>query len=126
MLSNPLARQTYDIENRFNEDLSNDIQDDIYADKLGGRQYYKQRKMSDFYHTKWTGYEKPKWYHPYNGYDVRSQYLYRQRNDDEAWYTAPYEDMARDYVRRNRLIFWIAFFFCADIARWLYFRRDRL
>src|SRR5690606_24847970 len=92
VLSNPHSRQTYDIEHRFNEDLSSDIKDQVYAQKLGRKNYYVTRQMTDFYHTQWTDYKKPDWYHPYGGHDVRSQYLYRKKQDERAWLLPPYLD----------------------------------
>lgn len=78
VLKNPHSRQSYDIEHRFNEDLAMDVKDKVYSQKYGKRNFYVTRQMKDFYHTQWTDFKKPKWYHPYNGYDIRSQYLYRK------------------------------------------------
>ena len=115
VLSNPNARQAYDIENRFNEDLSADIKDNVYAQKLGRKNYYVTRQMKDFYHTQWTDYKKPDWYHPYNGHDVRSQYLYRKKNDDRAWFIPPYLDIALDWAEVNRIYIYFILFFIGDI-----------
>ena len=79
VLSNPHSRQTYDIENRFNEEMSVDEKDKAYAQKVGNNNFYVGVQMKDFYYTQWTDYKKPKWYHPYNGLDVRSEYLYRKK-----------------------------------------------
>lgn len=97
ILSNPHSRQSYDIEHRFNEDLSTDIKDEVYAQKLGRKNYYVGRQIKDFYHTQWTDYKKPDWYHPYNGHDVRSQYLYRKKQDDRMWSMPPYLDIFLDH-----------------------------
>ena len=81
VLSNPISRSAYDIENRINDGSS--MQDSkIYQDEFTGKTYYQPRTITDFYHTKWTGYQKPKWFHPYNGHDVRSEYLYRKKLHD--------------------------------------------
>lgn len=73
--------------------------------------------MSDFYHTKWTGYKKPDWYHPYNGIDVRSEYLYRKKLHDRYWYIPPWVDIAIEFLELNRLILYLLLFFCGDIIR---------
>lgn len=117
VLSNPQSRQTYDIENRFNEDLSDDIKDKVYAQKLGKKNYYMTRQMKDFYHTQWTDFKKPKWYHPYNGLDVRSQYLYRKKNDERAWFLPPYVDIAIEWCEINRLYIYFLMFISADFYR---------
>lgn len=117
VLSNPMTRQTYDIENRFNEDLSSDIKDTVYAQKLGRKNYYVGRQMKDFYHTQWTDYKKPDWYHPYNGYDVRSQYLYRKKQDDRMWDLPPYVDIAYEYVEEYRIYLYLLLFLIGDVYR---------
>jgi hypothetical protein len=119
VLSHPMTRQTYDIENRFNEDLSNDIKDTVYASKLGRKNYYVGRQMTDFYHTQWTDYKKPHWYHPYNGYDVRSQYLYRKKQDDRMWDLPPYVDIAFEYIEEYRIYLYLLAFAMID-AYWFY------
>lgn len=117
VLSNPHSRQTYDIENRFNEDLSVDIKDEVYARKLGRKNYYVTRQMKDFYHTQWTDYKKPSWYHPYGGHDVRSQYLYRKKNDERAWFVPPYIDIFLDWWEVNRIYIYFLLFFLGDLYR---------
>lgn len=67
VLSNAMSRQAYDIENRINEGGQSNNDQSIYEDTTTRRSYYQPRTQTDFYHTKWTGYKKPDWYHPYNG-----------------------------------------------------------
>lgn len=110
-----MSRQAYDIEHKFNEELSFDRWDEVYEDKLGGRQYYSGKKITDFYHNQWTGYKKPDWYHPYNGIDVRSQYLYRKWTDDWAWFLPPYLDMALYWIEGNRMWLYLAAFLIIDV-----------
>lgn len=76
--------------------------------------------MKDFYHTKWTGYKKPKWFHPYNGHDVRSEYLYRKKLHDRYWYIPPWVDIVLEFIELNRFFFYIILFFMGDAIR-LYF-----
>jgi hypothetical protein len=73
--------------------------------------------MKDFYHTKWTGYQKPKWFHPYNGIDVRSEYLYRKKLHDRYWYIPPWFDIAFEFIELNRLFVYIVLFFLGDAIR---------
>lgn len=77
VLGNPIQRQAYDIEHRINEGVNLDSQ--TFEDSTSKKNYFQPRTQTDFYHTKWTGYKKPEWYHPYNGLDGRSEYLYRKR-----------------------------------------------
>ena len=116
VLSNPISRQTYDIENRINEDNAS-AEQPIYEDATTHRQYYQPRTMKDFYHTKWTGYQKPKWFHPYNGIDVRSEYLYRKKLHDRYWYIPPWFDIAFEFIELNRLFVYIILFFLGDAIR---------
>ena len=130
VLSNPHSRQTYDIEHRFNEDLSSDIKDKVYEQKLGRKNYYVGKQMTDFYHTQWTDYKKPDWYHPYNGHDVRSQYLYRKKTDERAWALPPYLDIFLDWLEVNRIYIYFLMFFLGDIysiyRNWKKVNREKL
>lgn len=76
VLSNPIQRQAYDIENRINEGVNLDSH--TFEDSTSKKNYFQPRTQTDFYHTKWTDYKKPDWYHPLNGLDGRSEYLYRK------------------------------------------------
>ena len=75
--------------------------------------------MTDFYHTKWTGYKKPDWYHPYNGHDVRSEYLYRKKLHDKYWYIPPQVDIVVEFIEINRFFFYLVAFFFVDFVRML-------
>jgi hypothetical protein len=76
VLSSPIERQAYDIENRINEGVNLDSH--TFEDSTSKKNYFQPRTQTDFYHTKWTDYKKPDWYHPLNGLDGRSEYLYRK------------------------------------------------
>ena len=89
----------------------------IYEDKTTNRNYYQPRTMTDFYYTKWTGYKKPDWYHPYNGRDVRSEYLYRRKLHERGLNIPPWLDIAIEYMDVNRLFFYLLLFFIGDIIR---------
>jgi hypothetical protein len=78
----------------------------MYEDQTSSRSYYQPRTQKDFYYTKWTGYKKPDWYHPYNGYDARSEFLYLRRNA----FSWPVVDQALDFMELNRLFFYLAAF----------------
>ena len=108
VLSNPIARQSYDIENNFNDgrDGEETFDHTIYEDKVSNRSYFQPKQQTDFYYTKWTGYKKPDWYHPYNGLDARSEFLYLRRNAG-IW---PRIDQAYEYFELNRLMAYLAIF----------------
>ena len=62
--------------------------------------------MSDPYHTKWSGYKKPDWYHPYNGTDWRSEYMYSRRDRNVPVYL----EWADEAISNNRFIFYLTLF----------------
>ena len=62
--------------------------------------------MSDPYHTKWSGYQKPKWYHPYNGRDWRSEYMYSRRDTNLPHYVS----VALDAIGNNRFLVYLFLF----------------
>jgi DnaJ-class molecular chaperone len=102
-LSNPIMRQAYDIEHNLNDGGDGTTTDQsIYEDTLSNKTYFQPKQQKDFYHTKWTGYKKPEWYHPYNGMDARSEFLYLRRNAI-SW---PKLDEAIKFVGLNRLFFY--------------------
>ena len=76
--------------------------------------------MTDFYHTKWTNYKRPKWFHPYNGRDFRSEYLYRKKLHDRWFFMPPKLDVVIEFIDLNRFFFYILLFFIGDIFRYFY------
>ena len=60
------------------------------------------RTQTDFHHTKWSNYQKPKGYHPYNGRDGRSEYLYTKRADAMAHAFPPHVVIAFDALSNYR------------------------
>ena len=105
VLSNPISRQAYDIENRINEGVNLDAQ--TFENSTTKANYIQPRTITDFYYTKWTGYKAPEWYHPYNGTDNRSEYLYRKTVNTVF---SPRQDMALDKLEVYRLLLYLALF----------------
>ena len=68
------------------------------------------RTQTDFYHTKWSDYKKPDWYHPYNGLDWRSEYLYTKRDDDLTGVMSPRMLITLDLVNNYRFYVYLALF----------------
>ena len=114
VLSNSISRQAYDIEHRINDGES--VNEQTVYD-TSRKSYYQPRTIKDFYHNKWTGYKKPKGFHPYNGNDVRSEYLYRKKLHDRYWYIPPWVDITLELIELNRLFLYILFFFLGDLLR---------
>ena len=56
-LSNPIARQAYDIENNIHDgpDTGN-FDENRYDDELANKTYFQPKQQKDFYYTKWTNY----------------------------------------------------------------------
>ena len=81
VLGNAISRQSYDIEHNLNDGSEGEpVSQDIYEDTLSKRSYFQPKQQKDFYYTKWTGYRAPDWYHPYNGLDARSEFLYLRKS----------------------------------------------
>ena len=85
---------------------------DIYEDTTSNKSYYQPKTQSDFYHTKWTDYKKPDWYHPYNGLDARSEFLYLRKNADAN----PYVDMAYDAADKYRMMLYLGGFLFLNLC----------
>jgi len=105
VLSNPMSRQAYDIENKLNQDTP--LDQSTYADSISNKNYMQPRTQTDFYHTKWTGYKKPDWYHPFNGRDARSEYLYRKTVNTVI---SPYTEMFLEKCEGYRFYIYLALF----------------
>ena len=82
----------------------------VYEDSTSKRNYMQPRTQTDFYHTKWTNYQKPDWYHPYNGLDYRSEYLYRTKEHDFDGEVPPYLSIASTYIDNRRFWFYLGIF----------------
>ena len=108
VLSNAISRQAYDIENHINEETVMDSR--MYEDTTSLRNHFQPRTQKDFYNTKWTNYQKPKWYHPYNGFNVRDEYIYRKKDTDRAFAVAPHVDIILDWSDAHRLWLYLAAF----------------
>jgi hypothetical protein len=92
----------------------------VYTDPSSSRGYFQPRTIKDFYHNKWTNFKKPKWFHPYNGWDVRSEYIYRKKLHDRFWYIPPWLDIALEFIEMNRLLIYIILFFMGDAIRFYF------
>jgi len=120
VLGNPMSRQAYDIEHRFNEDVRNDVRDDMYEDKKYMRNVFTGRKISDFYYTKWTGYKRPSWSHPFKGKDIRSEYLYRKKLHDNTWFIPPFVDIAVDFFNKYRVLIYMGAILFFDLGYYIW------
>ena len=81
-----------------------------YQDSTSQSNYTMVRTQKDFYHTKWSNYKKPEWYHPYNGLDWRSEYLYTKRDDDMSDSMSPYRWKALDFANNYRPYLYLLLF----------------
>jgi curved DNA-binding protein CbpA len=54
VLSNPIARQAYDLDNELNSGVT--LDETTYADSTSNKSYFQPRTQKDFYYTKWTDY----------------------------------------------------------------------
>jgi hypothetical protein len=89
-----------------------------YEDAGSRRTYYQPRTMKDFYHSKWTDYEKPKWYHPYNGLDWRSEYMYGKAIHNRNSNLPPRLQILINFLDSNRLLLYLVIFMIADFLRY--------
>jgi len=67
VLSNPLSREAYDIENNLNSHASENSRETLYRDRFMRKSHFTPKESQDAYYNRWTGYKTPKWYSPYNG-----------------------------------------------------------
>ena len=77
-----------------------------YQDSTSKSNYFTVRTQSDPYHTKWSDYKKPAWYHPYNGRDWRAEYMYTRKDNDGS----PYLMMVIDFFENYRPYIYLALF----------------
>ena len=108
MLANPISRQAYDIDNHLNTGQSTNSE--TYEDSTSKSNYFHVRQQTDFHHTKWSDYKKPEWYHPYNGRDWRSEYLYTRRDDEMSEVFSPRMLIAYDFFDKYRPYIYLILF----------------
>ena len=92
--------------------MAEDGSRDIYEDQTSNRTYVQPRTKKDFYYNKWTDFKAPDWYHPYNGTDARSEFLYLRKNAN----TSPYIEMTKDWMDKNRLFLYLGGFLLAHLV----------
>lgn len=81
-----------------------------YQDSTTKSNYIHIRQQTDWHHTKWSGYKKPENYHPYNGMDFRSEYLYTRRDDENSTYISPRKLMALEFADNYRFYIYLGLF----------------
>ena len=81
-----------------------------YQDPTTKNSYIHIRTQTDWHHTKWSNYKKPEGYHPYNGMDWRSEYLYTKRDDNFSSQAPPHVVIATDFVNNYRAYFYLLLF----------------
>ena len=122
VLGNPISRQAYDIENNITAGGDTPEDSSRYEDTTSSKSYYQPKQQRDFYYTKWTDYKQPDWYHPYNGLDARSEFLYFRKNAI-SW---PRIDQIYDWIENNRFeTYLIIFALINAVQALLYFRRKK-
>ena len=82
--------------------IGKNADDETYHDANKQSNHFKVRTQTDWHHTKWSGYKKPEGYHPYNGKDWRSEYLYTKRDDDASSVFSPRVLMSYDFLDNYR------------------------
>ena len=120
VLSNPVSRQAYDIDNQLNTGVSVDSK--TYEDNSRAKSNYVYvRQQTDFYHTKWSDYKKPDWYHPYNGRDARSEFLYTRQTDG----LPPYMSIAFEFFDKYRPYIYLVLFGLSQLYQLYKYYRDQ-
>lgn len=98
-----------------------------YQDSNTQSNYFQVRTQRDFYYTKWSDYKKPEWYHPYNGRDWRSEYLYTKREDEFSGAFSPRILITVDFCNKYRAYLYLGLFALSQLyAAYLYFREQDL
>lgn len=109
-MGDPNLRISYDIENKISpqEELKRSESETKYYRRYGKRVFRGPSSVKSFYYNKWTGFRVPKWSNLYKGYDIKSDYLYREdENMDELNFLSYKYRKVKRLVYRNRLLFYL-------------------
>lgn len=122
ILGDPNLRISYDIENKFSNENSSirNHSNERYTNRYGKRVMKGPRSIKNFYWDKWSEFKTPKWSNFYTGMDFKSEYIFRNQ-DDDLDISHRMNSMKRSLIK-YRFIFYALFLFSVDI----YFCLDNL
>lgn len=107
VIGDPNMRISYDIENKFtSESSSSRAESDIrYSQRYGKRVMKGPRTIKNFYFDKWSEFKAPKWSNLRSGLDYKSEYIFREQDEDM--------EFSHETNRRMKLLKKYRFFFYA-------------
>ena len=122
ILGDPNLRISYDIDNKFSSSNSSNRNESNsrYTNKYGKRIMKGPRTIKNFYFDKWSDFKTPKWSNFNTGMDYKSEYIFRDQDDDidMSHRTNRYIKL----LKKFRFVFYFLFLFSLDI----YFFIDNL
>ena len=108
-LSNPISRQAYDLENSINQGVN--LDQSTYEDSATKQNYFQPKTQKDFYYTKWTGYQAPENYNPFDGSNIRDEYIYRRPKSEREWaMSGRFDFIFKRLEETNRLFIWLGLY----------------
>jgi curved DNA-binding protein CbpA len=115
ILGDPNMRISYDIENKFtNESASSRAEsDNRYSQRYGKRVMKGPRTIKNFYFDKWSEFKIPKWSNLRSGYDYKSEYIFREKDEDMEF--SYITNQRIKFLKKNRFFFYFVFLFSLDL-----------
>jgi len=115
IIGDPNMRISYDIENKFtNESASSRAESDFrYSERYGKRVMKGPRTIKNFYFDKWSEYKTPKWSNLRSGYDYKSEYIFRER--DEYMEFSHETSRRMKFLKKFRFYFYVLFLLSLDL-----------
>jgi len=116
VLGNPNLRISYDIENKIsNLDLNSRTEsDNRFTKKYGKRVMKGPRTIKNFYFDKWSDYRTPKWSNFKTGMDNKSEYIFREYDEDLDISQRSYKLIKN--LKRFRFLFYAIFLLSIDFC----------
>lgn len=115
ILGDPNLRISYDIENKFsNPNSSSRSESDMrYTSKYGKRVMKGPRTIKNFYFDKWSDYKIPKWSNMRTGMDYKSEYIFREKDEDLD--LSHRTNWLIKFIKRYRFVFYALILFGVDL-----------
>jgi curved DNA-binding protein CbpA len=106
VLGDPNMRIAYDIENRFTDGDANvrRAADQRFSRKYGRKIWRGPTTIKNFYYDKWSNFKTPKWSNLNSGMDMKSEYIFRDLNEDLQM--SRKEHLVSSFIDKHRIKFY--------------------